>query len=84
MKKLKIIKLVIPKENYNGYDAIREKLDENKTLTVKQQPIEYVKPKTKVNIGLQLIDIFKGYIENHGSLSSERFYWVQRLFCYPC
>ena len=28
----------------NGYGAIGEKLDENNTLTVKQQPVEFVKP----------------------------------------
>ena len=36
----------------NGYDAIREKLDEGNTTTVKQ-PVESVtKPKTKVGMGL--------------------------------
>ena len=44
-------------KSLNGYDAIREKLDEGNTMTVKQpvlgkgpQPLE--KPKTKVSIGL--------------------------------
>ena len=35
----------------NGYDAIREKIDEDNTLTVKK-PVESTKPKTKVSIGL--------------------------------
>ena len=39
-------------KSLNGYDAIREKLDEGNTMTVKQ-PVESVtKPKTKVSIGL--------------------------------
>ena len=44
-------------KSLNGYDAIREKLDEGNTMSVKQpvlgkgpQPLE--KPKTKVSIGL--------------------------------
>ena len=44
-------------KSLNGYDAIREKLDEGNTMTIKQpvlgkgpQPLE--KPKTKVSIGL--------------------------------
>ena len=42
------------KQNYlNGYDAIREKLDEHNALTVKHQPIESVKHKTKMTIGLK-------------------------------
>ena len=43
-------------KSFNGYDAIRKKLDEGNTMTVKQpvlgkgpQPLE--KPKTKVSIG---------------------------------
>ena len=35
----------------NGYDAIREKIDEDNTLTVKK-PVVTEKPKTKVSIGL--------------------------------
>ena len=63
----KEVELIIPpkKQNsktikvksLNGYDAIREKLDEGNTMTIKQpvlgkgpQPLE--KPKTKVSIGL--------------------------------
>ena len=39
-------------KSLNGYDAIREKLDEGSTMTIKQ-PVESVtKPKTKVSIGL--------------------------------
>ena len=38
-------------KSLNGYDAIREKLDEGNTMTVKQ-PVITDKPKTKVSIGL--------------------------------
>ena len=39
-------------KSLNGYDAIRGKLDEGNTMTVKS-PVESVtKPKTKVSIGL--------------------------------
>ena len=39
-------------KSLNGYDANSEKLDEGKTMTVKQ-PVESVtEPKTKVSIGL--------------------------------
>ena len=39
-------------KSLNGYDAIRRKLDEGSTMTVKQ-PVESVTtPKTKVSIGL--------------------------------
>ena len=38
-------------KSLNGYDAIREKLDEGNTMTVKQ-PVVTEKPKTKVSIGL--------------------------------
>ena len=39
-------------KSLNGYDAIREKLDEGNTLSVKT-PVEHpTKPKTKVSIGL--------------------------------
>ena len=36
----------------NGYDAIRGKLDEGSTMTVKQPVESETKPKTKVSIGL--------------------------------
>ena len=36
----------------NGYDAIREKIDEDNTLTVKQQPVVTERTKPKVSIGL--------------------------------
>ena len=36
----------------NGYDVIREKLDEGNTMTVQQPVQETTKPKTKVSIGL--------------------------------
>ena len=36
----------------NGYDAIREKLDEGNTVTVKTPVEQPTKPKTKVSIGL--------------------------------
>ena len=40
-------------KSLNGYDAIRDKLDEGNTMTVKT-PVEQqtTKPKPKVNIGL--------------------------------
>ena len=38
-------------KSLNGYDAIREKLDEGNTMTVKT-PVVTEKPKTKVSIGL--------------------------------
>ena len=38
-------------KSLNGYDAIREKLEDSNTLTVKQ-PIQPQKPKLKVSIGL--------------------------------
>ena len=57
----KEVELIIPpkKQNsktikvksLNGYDAIREKLDEGNIMTVKQ-PVVTEKPKTKVSIGL--------------------------------
>ena len=47
-----------PLKSLNGYDAIREKIDEDNTLTAKK-PVEQtsarqlrVAPKTKVSIGL--------------------------------
>ena len=36
----------------NGYGAIREKLAEGNTMTVKQIVQETTKPKTKVSIGM--------------------------------
>ena len=41
----------IKSKSLNGYGAIRDKLDEGKTLTVKT-PVVTEKPKTKVSIGL--------------------------------
>ena len=38
-------------KSLNGYGAIREKLDEGNTMTVKQ-PVVTEKPKAKVSIGL--------------------------------
>ena len=38
-------------KSLNGYDAIREKIDEGNTVTVKQ-PVVTEKPQTKVSIGL--------------------------------
>ena len=38
-------------KSLNGYDTIREKIDEGNTMTVKQ-PVVTEKPKTKVSIGL--------------------------------
>ena len=39
-------------KSLNGYDAIREKLDEGNTMTVKPPVEQPEKPKTKVSIGL--------------------------------
>ena len=39
-------------KSLNGYDAIREKIDEGNTLTVKTPVEQTTKPKTKVSIGL--------------------------------
>ena len=53
--------IIIPKKqtsktikvkSLNGYDAIREKLDEGNTMTVKTPVEQPTKPKTKVSIGL--------------------------------
>ena len=41
-------------KSLNGYDVIRERLDEHNTLTVRHQPIESVK--RKVSIGLKSIN----------------------------
>ena len=57
----KEVELIIPPKkqsktikvkSLNGYDAIREKLDESNTLTVKTPVEQTTKPKTKVSIGL--------------------------------
>ena len=50
-KKQSINNKPIKVKSLNGYDAIREKLDEPRTMTVKQ-PVVTEKPKTKVSIGL--------------------------------
>ncbi len=39
-------------KSLNGYDAIREKIDEGNTLTTKTPVEQNTKPKTKVSIGL--------------------------------
>ena len=39
-------------KSLNGYDAIREKIDEGSTLTTKTPVEQNTKPKTKVSIGL--------------------------------
>ena len=39
-------------KSLNGYDAIREKLDEGNTLSVKSPVAQPTTPKTKVSIGL--------------------------------
>ena len=39
-------------KSLNGFDAIREKLDEGNTMTVKTPVEQPEKPKTKVSIGL--------------------------------
>ena len=41
----------IKKKSFEGCDAIREKMDENNTMTVKY-PVVNEKTKTKVSIGL--------------------------------
>ena len=41
----------IKAKSLNGYDAIREKIDEGNTMTVKQ-PVVTEKPKTQLSIGL--------------------------------
>ena len=51
-------KTITVKSSLNGYDAIREKLDEGNTMTehasaMRRTPVEQpTKPKTKVSIGL--------------------------------
>ena len=45
-------KTIKVKSSLNGYDAIREKLDEVNTMTVKTPVEQPTKPKTKVSIGL--------------------------------
>ena len=50
-KKQSINNKTIQVKSLNGYDAIREKIDEGNTMTVKQ-PVVTEKPKTKVSIGL--------------------------------
>ena len=45
-------KTIKVKSSLNGYGAIREKLDEGNTMTVKTPVEQPTKPKTKVNIGL--------------------------------
>ena len=47
----KLTNKTIKIKSLNGYDAIREKLDEGNTMAVKQ-PVVTEKPKTKVSIGL--------------------------------
>ena len=47
-------------KSLSGYDAIREKLDEDSTLNVhasamQRNPVMNEKPKNKVSIGLQII-----------------------------
>ena len=39
-------------KSLNGYDAIREKIDESNTLTSKTPVEQTTKPKSKVTIGL--------------------------------
>ena len=40
-------------KSLNGYDSVRETIDEHNTMTVKQPVVtESTKPKTKVSIGL--------------------------------
>ena len=39
-------------KSLNGYDAVREQLDDGNTLNVKHPVQETTKPKTEVSIGL--------------------------------
>jgi hypothetical protein len=39
-------------KSLNGYDAIREKIDEGASPLTAKQPVVTEKPKTKVSIGL--------------------------------
>ena len=49
----KQINTIIKVKPLNGYDAIREKLDEGNTMTVESPVVtESTKPKPKVSIGL--------------------------------
>ena len=50
-KKQNTNNITIKLKSLNGYDSVREKLDEGNTLNV-QQPVVNEKPKTKVSIGL--------------------------------
>ena len=43
---------IIKAKSLNGYDAIREQIDEGSTMTVKHPVEPTTKPKTKVSIGL--------------------------------
>ena len=55
-KKQNTTNKTIKVKSLNGYDAIREKLDEGNTMSVKQPVLgkgpQPEKPKTKVSIGL--------------------------------
>ena len=51
-KKQSINNKTIKVKSLNGYDAIREKIDESNTLSVKTPVEQPTKPKTKVSIGL--------------------------------
>ena len=51
LEKLKLIK----PNMYNWIRCCKIKLDEHTTLAVKHQPIESVKPKTKMNMGFTQI-----------------------------
>ena len=58
----KEVELIVPPKKHtsktikvkslSGYDAVREKLDEGNTMTVKTPVEQPTKPKTKVSIGL--------------------------------
>ena len=67
----KEVELIVPPKNQNktikikslnGYDAIRGKIDEGNTLSVKSPAEPPTKPKTKVSIGLQLNYLFLFYL----------------------
>ena len=52
--KNRIVQIIqhLKKKSLNGYDIVREKIDSEKTLTVKTPVEQPSKPKTKVGIGL--------------------------------
>ena len=62
-------------KSLNGYDATRERLDENNTLTVKQPVVVNEKPKAKASIGFNkdghILFLQLYTLKNYGALSSK-------------